>query len=332
VAGSVVARRAELGSRVAEGDVLFEIDAQQERARMSERESDLTSVAAQLRALDEQKRRAERVLEGERASARASRAEARAGVEQSVAAADFAEQQARRADELHENDLISESERDAARAEAAQLRAAAERDAQSLRRLDVQLETDVQARRGEIAELERELERLRGAQSQAGAAIQGLAADLARRTVRAPVDGEVAEIAELAAGAVVEEGDDLATIVPPGEVAVVAHFRPSEALGRVRPGQVCRVRLEGFSWMRYGARRARVSRVARAARSGRGRVEARLDAGPSAAIPREHGLPGVLDVEVERVSPLALALRAAGQGLARGAPAEPSEATDRSGG
>jgi membrane fusion protein (multidrug efflux system) len=333
VAGSVVARRAELGSRVAAGDILFEIAAELERARMTERESDLTSVGAQLRALDEQRLRAEQVLEGERNAALASRAEARARVDESRAAAEYAEQEARRAEELHASGLLSSSERDARLAEATQRSAAADREAQSLRRLEAQLEAEAQSRQGEIAELERELERLRGAQSQAGAAIQGLAADLERRTVRAPVDGIVAEIAELGSGAVVEEGDELATIVPPGEVAVVAHFSPSEALGRVRAGQRCRVRLQGFSWMRYGVLEARVERVASEARSGRVRVEARLVGDASAAIPREHGLPGVLEVEVERVSPVDLALRAAGRRVGPG-PREtpPGAAPDRSGG
>lgn len=314
-AGSVVARLAGLGSRVEAGAVLFEIDAERERARMTERESDLTSAGAQLVALAEQKRRAEQALEGERIAAQASRAEAQARVDESRAAADFADQEARRAGELHESGLIPSSQRDARVAEATQRRAAAEREAQSLQRLEAQLDAQEESRLGEIAELEREMERLRGAQSQAGAAIRGLAADLERRTVRAPVAGTVAEIADLEAGAVVDEGDDLATIVPPGDVAVVAFFRPSEALGRVRAGQRCRVRLEGFSWMRYGVLEARVDRVASEARSGLVRVEARLVGEASEAIPREHGLPGVLEVEVERVSPVALALRAAGRGL-----------------
>jgi len=43
------------------------------------------------------------------------------------------------------------------------------------------------------------------------------------------------------------------------------------------------------------------------------RVELALDDGPRRSIPLQHALPGVVEVEVERTSPLALVLRAAGQ-------------------
>jgi membrane fusion protein (multidrug efflux system) len=43
------------------------------------------------------------------------------------------------------------------------------------------------------------------------------------------------------------------------------------------------------------------------------RVELLLDPHSAARIPRQHGLPGSVEVQVESLSPAALALRAAGR-------------------
>jgi len=95
----------------------------------------------------------------------------------------------------------------------------------------------------------------------------------------------------------------------------VAAF-PAAAVGRIRPGQPARVRLEGFTWKQYGALAATVADVGNAPNAGRIRVELVLAPGRASPIPLGHGLPGSAEVEVERVSPAVLALRAAGQYLA----------------
>jgi hypothetical protein len=60
-----------------------------------------------------------------------------------------------------------------------------------------------------------------------------------------------------------------------------------------------------------------VRRVASEVRDGRVRVE--LGVAPDAAsrIPLQHGLPGTVEVQVERLAPATLVLRAAGKLLAR---------------
>ena len=115
----------------------------------------------------------------------------------------------------------------------------------------------------------------------------------------------------------VREGDRLAAVVPRGELQVVADFLPPSALGRIRPGQPARLRLEGFPWTQYGSLAATVSRVASEVRNGRIRVELSVDSNGASPIPLQHGLPGTVEVEVERVSPATLVLRAAGKLLAR---------------
>jgi membrane fusion protein (multidrug efflux system) len=113
----------------------------------------------------------------------------------------------------------------------------------------------------------------------------------------------------------VSDSARLQAIVPEGILKIVALFQPSEALGRVRPGQPARVRFDGFPWTQYGSTPARVSNVAAELRDGRIRVELTFDAGALTTIPGipyQHGLTALVDVEIERVSPATLVLRSAG--------------------
>ena len=59
-------------------------------------------------------------------------------------------------------------------------------------------------------------------------------------------------------------------------------------------------------------------------REGNVRVELSLTAEQSASIPKQHGLPGQLEIEIERVSPATLVLRAAGRLLAHQSPSPSS--------
>ena len=129
--------------------------------------------------------------------------------------------------------------------------------------------------------------------------------------------GRLGEVAELRIGSVVREGDRLAVVVPRGDLQVVADFLPPSALGRIRPGQPARLRLEGFPWAQYGSLAATVSRVASEVRNGGVRVELSVDPDGAAPIPLQHGLPGAVEVQVERVAPVTLVLRTAGKLLAQ---------------
>jgi membrane fusion protein (multidrug efflux system) len=85
----------------------------------------------------------------------------------------------------------------------------------------------------------------------------------------------------------------------------------------VRPGQAARVRLEGFPWAQFGSVPAEVRRVASEVRDGQVRVELGLRPAPDSAIPLQHGLPGTVEIAVDRASPALLVLRSAGQRLSR---------------
>jgi membrane fusion protein (multidrug efflux system) len=117
-------------------------------------------------------------------------------------------------------------------------------------------------------------------------------------------------------GAVVHEGDKLAAVIPSGKLRVVANFDPPTALGRIRPGQHARLRLEGFPWAQYGSVTATITNVASEIRDGSIRVEMAIDPNSSSRIPLQHGLPGSVEVEIETLSPASLVLRTAGSLLA----------------
>ncbi len=129
--------------------------------------------------------------------------------------------------------------------------------------------------------------------------------------LRAPIDGRIAEAADLRIGAVVDEADRLAAIVPDSPLRVVAQFAPAAAIGRVRVGQPARVRILGFPWAEYGSIQARVTAVSDELRDGLVRVELGVAALPP-NLPLSHALPGSVEIEVERVRPAWLVLRSLG--------------------
>lgn len=141
--------------------------------------------------------------------------------------------------------------------------------------------------------------------------------DIDNRRIRAIVSGTLGEIKELMPGSYVQPGDVLAVIVPPGRLGAVAYFSPANSLGRIKPGQRAQLRLYGFPWTEYGTVPAKVSTVASEALDNRVRVEFDLRPDPLSRIPLQHGLPGVMEVTVERITPAYMVLRAAGKMLNR---------------
>jgi len=143
----------------------------------------------------------------------------------------------------------------------------------------------------------------------ARATVKRMEHEINKRRIEAPISGKVGEIADLRVGAVVTAGAKLGTIIPEGGIRAVAYFRPQSALGRIQPGQPARIVLEGFPWSQYGSLTAKVASVASETNDGRVRVELDIRPDQLSSIPFQHGLPGTVEVEVKRASPLMLALR-----------------------
>jgi len=312
VSGAVSVVHLALGAVVREGDALLELDGRPLELELREKRARRQAVVAQiepLRAEIDAKRDAltEAMLAG-----RAELGEARAFGREEELLARFQQSEVERSERLHDQGLFAESELARLTAGARAKRERVQARALGVARIDAEQRTRHSSLRAELSRLSREASSLEGEEHALGAAIDALGGALARLRVVAPVAGRIGAVTPLQAGAFVHEGDWVTTIVPSGELKVVAFFSPT-VLGRVRAGQPARVRLEGFPWTEYGVVRASVASVATESANALVRIELEVQPNTLSAIPMQHGLPGTAVVEVERVSPATLLLRAVGQ-------------------
>jgi multidrug resistance efflux pump len=316
VAGRVKATHLVLGQEVQVGDVLVELEADAQQFLLEEMRVQLTALAPQLTALDAEIAAEEEARREDQQAGQMGLDQARARHREAEAAAQLSAEEAERMTLLRARNYIAELDLLRARTEAHQRRAAA-----NALRLEIgRLEWDRRAQRSDrkvrLERLRREATQLEGQMATAAAAIERLEYEIERRRIRAPVTGRLGEIANLRIGAVVREGDKLGAVIPPGTLKAVADFLPPAALGRIHPGQPAWLRLEGFPWTQYGAIAAMVASVAGEVRNGQVRVELAVLPDSAPPIPVQHGLPGTVEVEVDRVSPATLVLRTAGLLLA----------------
>ncbi len=316
----VVGTQVELHRSVRAGDVLVELEHDEQARQVAEAEAVLEGLGPQLEAA-----RAE--LEAEQLALVEQKGQGAAGVEEARARLADAEAVARRAqkeaasfEKLFQRGVVSEMEWSRARTDLERSQAAELAARASLMR--VQSEGTMQStdRRTRLASLRGEIARLESEERVARATLERLREELERRVVRAPAEGILGETSSLRVGAQLKAGDPIATVVAGGPVRIVAQFTP-EALGRIRSGQRARMRLEGFSWTEFGMIDASVVAVASEARDGLVRVELSVDALPR-GIPLEHGLPGSIEVAVGEATPMRLVLRTMGQGLDGPAPVQ----------
>jgi membrane fusion protein (multidrug efflux system) len=329
VAGRVTVTRLALGKEVQAGDVLVELDAEPLRLSLEQERANRASLVRQVEALVQQIQAGERALEEQRRVAQARSDEADARRRQAEVAAELADTESTRAARLRSANLASEQDAVKAKADADQKRAVADAERLAMTRMVVEQQASETERRATLASLRESLAQLEGQREVSAGKISQLAYDIERRQIRAPVAGRLGDVAPVRVGSVVKEGDKLGDVVPSGTVRIVGEFLPAAAVGRVHPGQPARMRLDAFPWTQYGMLDANVSRVANEPRSGHIRVELEVHPRPGSRIALQHGLPGTLEVEVDRVSPAELVFRTAGRRLS--APAGAS-AGDGSGG
>lgn len=314
-AGELVGSTLILGKEVHAGDVLAELDDNDQRLSLQQERTHLASLEPQLAAL-----RAQMHSEGEGRTDEhkvlgLSVDAARAQYEEAQAQAKLAEAEAGRERRLRADGIVSEADTQRALADAESKRAAADSFRLILSRLGPEQavrerDRDVRQKQilGDIAKVEAEM-------ATSSAAIRRLEYDIGQRLIRAPVSGRLGECATLRPGVHINQGQQLGVILPKGKLQVIAEFQPANALGKVHPGQQATVRLEGFPWTQFGTVPANVTRVAGDIRDGKVRVELAVQAAANPRIPLQHGLPGSVEVEIERISPIALVLRSAGQAL-----------------
>jgi multidrug resistance efflux pump len=309
-AGRVVNTRLKLGQEVKAGDVLAELDTDEQQHRLEEERARLAAVAPEIEALGREVATEGQAVEDSRQANRVALEEARARVREAESAAQFKEEEAQRLAGLFKEGVIAEMEVLRVRSEARGKRAEVESLQHTVTKLERQQRTEETERRVRIDKLLREKTELEGRRNTSAAVISRLQNEIERRTIRAPASGQLGEVTTSKEGAVVREGDKLGTVLPAaGALKIVAEFPPS-ALGRVREGQGARMRLASFPWTQYGTVPAVVTRVAGEVRDGKIRVELAVRPDAPASIPLQHGLPGAVEIEVEQVSPATLLLRA----------------------
>jgi multidrug resistance efflux pump len=315
--GRVVTSTLALDREVQSGDVLVELDADTQKLQLSEAQTRFTVLQPQISSLEDQIKAEQKALEQERRMAAAALQEAQARFREADVAARLAESGAERLQKMYNSGLISQMDLERAQADAKQRSAGADSLRFAVSKLERQQLTDKEDRRARLQGLVSELNRLQGLEETAGAEIKRLEDDVERRLIRAPVSGRLGEIASVRVGSVVREGEKLAAVVPAGKLRIVANFDPPDAVGRIQPGQYARLRLEGFPWTQFGSVPATVVKVASEIRDGRIRVELAVNPNSAPRIPLQHGLPGTVEVQVERTSPASLILRMVGRALVR---------------
>ncbi len=324
--GRVVESNLTIGRQVQAGEVLVELDADAQKLQLSEERTRLVSFGPQIDSLQNQVAAEEKASQDEKGSAGGALDEARAHYREAEAAAQFAEKEAERVQQMHRAGVVSSADWERAEADAQQHRAAADSFHLAVTNLESQQLTEQEDRQARLQGLKSEVSRLQGQKATTAAEVNRLDDEVERRLIRAPVSGKLGEVANLKLGSVVREGDKLADVIPSGNLRVVASFLPADALGRIRRGQQACMRLQGFPWTQFGSVTATVANVASEVRDGHIRVELALDSSTSSRIPLQHGLPGSVEVQVERISPAGLVLRMVGKELA--APANATTASE----
>jgi membrane fusion protein (multidrug efflux system) len=316
VAGRVVATRLVLGQEVRAGDMFVELETEAQRLQLEEERTRLAALTAQLDGIQQEIMAEEEAQRQERQAARVALDEARAQYREAEVAAQAAQKAADIYIRMEARGLASKLDFLRVTTEAPKRRAAADALHFAISRLEGEQRTKKSERQGRLERLKREASQLTGQIAEATAAIERPAYEITRRSIRSSMAGRLGEVANVQIGTVVREGDKLGAVVSPGTLKVIANFLPSTALGRIKPGQPARLRLEGFPWTQYGAVTAKVTSVASEIRDKLLRAELTVDAEAASPIPLQHGLPGTVEVEVERVSPATLVLRTAGLLLA----------------
>ena len=133
-----------------------------------------------------------------------------------------------------------------------------------------QTEADLASALAREAQQEEELrERLLGELAEKERAIDSLVPELrkaeeraSRRTLLAPVDGVVVDLAIHTVGGVVREAEPLLRVVPEDEKLEVEAAVKTREIGFVREGQAVEVKVDTFPYTRYGTIRGRIAWVA----------------------------------------------------------------------
>src|SRR5262249_42516771 len=194
VGGQIVLTRLTIGRSVQAGEVLLVLDAEAERAALRERQTRSAALIVRLRALSKEIAAEEVALrEGQRAQ-RLAMEEIQAQVAAAAARLTFAEYQADVAARLRNQRAGSEEDGRRAQAEAEAQRAALKALEQGNGRQEQDRAVQESDRKIRLAKLAREVADVESEKVCEEAAIARLEHEVERRTIRAPVAGQIGEV------------------------------------------------------------------------------------------------------------------------------------------
>jgi len=317
VRGRVVANHMVLGKAVQAASLLVELDTATQRLMIEEERANIAALNRQAEALRaELKAQRQARHEYKQVTCKAID-EARARYREAEVDFLLMEDDMKRTQALHAAGIAPEVDLLHDRAQMQKSREAADALKQHIHQLEWEEKNHTSQDQVSIEQINRNMAMIRGEIAAKTLTVERLTCEIDKSFIRAPAAGRIDGIKPLGIGSVIQEGERIATILPPGRLRIAADFPPSAAVGRIFPGQRAKLRLDSFPWTQYGSISARVASVAREVRDGYIRAELAIDSNSVSLIPLQHGLSGTVEVEVDRVTPAELLLRAVGKLLTK---------------
>jgi membrane fusion protein (multidrug efflux system) len=318
-AGKVIRSLLALDREVVEGELLVEFDSQEQQLELEQSQTSLATLThdlAGLRDLIAQKKKEyDQSILADDAALREAEARSRELAPKML----LAQQRQRRAEESAPG-AISALEKLERKAESEELVRANETQPIALHRLEREQAVRRSGLEGQLLQLKRDRNKLEGDVEALKVNISKLKYQIGRRQILAPASGQLVDVVELAAADYIGQGQRLGTILAKGPLRVRARF-PKETVGIIRSGQAAHLKLDGFPWSVYGTVPAVVRSVGTEptivptaeAVQGTVRVELDVQAPNDPRVQLQHGMTATVEIEVARVSPFELLLRALGE-------------------
>ena len=313
VDGHIIRADLQLGQIVHKGQLLVELDSTTPQNALEEGRTRLAALRRDIAALDRQVHAETRAFEADRARQAVAIQEAGAAADEATAYLEAARRQSDDLSRLRAAGIVADATASAAAQETKAKLARVTTLDLGRQRLETTGAVSAAETETRVATLQAQRTRLEGEMSVSESAIAQLLHDIELRRIVAPQSGRIGELKNVHVGTFVSAGTGLGTVVPDESLRIVADLSP-ELMTRVRPGKPARFRYEGLSTLTHGSIAAVVTRTGTEVRDGTFEVILAPATGqPAPAIPLTHGLRGSIDIEVERLSPLDLLLRRAGE-------------------
>jgi multidrug resistance efflux pump len=302
----------QLGQTVAKGQVLVELDSAAPRNALDEGTARVDALRQDVAALGRQIDAEVRASQADRARQQLAVREAAAAADEAAARLEAGRRQASDLAKLRAAGIVSDAEASAAVQESKARQARFNTlELARQQRESARLAADAEAQ-SRLTTLQAQRTHVEGNVALAERAIAQLRHEIELRRIVAPVSGRIGELQNVHVGSFVSAGAGLGTVVPDESLRIAADL-PPELMTRVRAGQAARFRFEGLSTLTHGSLAAVVSQIGTEVRNGTFEVIlAPTNQAPS-SVPLIHGARGSIDIEIERLSPLNLLLRRAGQ-------------------